>query len=307
MSETTKRGRNDDLHDSDDVMLEHIHDALMTEGYYVVKNFMSPDVMSSLTSQMPSICAAIKSLPSLDAIFNNGIKEDTGKPAIYPDPEVEGAELNCGDEKRMQAFVKNIYRSKKMPVIFKDFLRSYLNQLESLFAAKSRTPEESVIILSDPGCEHQTAHCDYDPDDLRNLTYDDGFVAGYPIACMLALMPNTYLNVWPKSMNLQNPESTTTDDDCFVIFQHERICWNQGDLLLFRGDLVHAGHSYSSTLELPNIRIHTYLDVDHHHHQKGPAKRHNHGSHQHQHDHFIPDNKTFFMHEHPQIGPMHVQ
>ena len=68
-------------------------------------------------------------------------------------------------------------------------------------------------------------------------------------------MDNSKLRVWPKS------HKYCTMNNNFIKYQSHKIkgvdvLLDKGDILVFRGDLVHAGSSYKDD----NIRIHAYLD-----------------------------------------------
>ena len=77
-----------------------------------------------------------------------------------------------------------------------------------------------------------------------------------PLSVIVCLMDETTLNVWPKSIGL----STRADD---TLADHEPIkCkvvhLKKGDILAFRGDLVHAGSGYDKD----NWRMHAFLDSE---------------------------------------------
>lgn len=83
--------------------------------------------------------------------------------------------------------------------------------------------QSPVVLQSLNGCKQQQWHVDYDPQ--KNTT---GF------GMLLALQNGTRLETLEATIHL-----------------------NQGDLLIFNGDLVHAGSWY----DYENLRIHAYLDV----------------------------------------------
>lgn len=115
-------------------------------------------------------------------------------------------------------------------------------------------PNDMVILRSDPGCADQRSHTDYTWQDWRRrqlgqqqrqtkrLKSSNKVVASddTPLACVAAVMPNTYFDLWPGAI------------DCFDgvrdgrVFSHLRLVLNSGDLLIFRGDLVHAGAGFDS-------------------------------------------------------------
>jgi ectoine hydroxylase-related dioxygenase (phytanoyl-CoA dioxygenase family) len=119
-----------------------------------------------------------------------------------------------------------------------------------------------IIISSKPGCKEQAAHTDYPP------SVDMLDEQKIPINAMIALQDNTYINVWPKSHRLicndlidesmMNKWDVMSSEEyaTYHIIDKIKIELNEGDLLLFRGDLVHSGSSY----EKINYRMHCFMD-----------------------------------------------
>merc|ERR1711916_95064 len=103
----------------------------------------------------------------------------------------------------------------------------------------------TVMLLSKPGCHAQLVHSDYTPDDLCEPWLDDDRV---PLACVVALQPNTFFDVWPGAtrFNVRDP------------FEYVRLCMGPGDVCIFRGDLAHAGASFEDS----NVRVLTYMDTE---------------------------------------------
>ena len=93
-----------------------------------------------------------------------------------------------------------------------------------------------TLLESEPGCQRQAAHCDYVPS--SELACADPM----PLLVLIAIEPNTTLDVWPLSWQRQRVRKT--------------IALDAGDALVFRADLIHAGSAY----EMRNRRIHFYLD-----------------------------------------------
>ena len=121
--------------------------------------------------------------------------------------------------------------------------------IREFVAAKVNTslsPENPVILHSRPGCQPQAAHCDYEPNQHLKACKDSQI----PLALVVCLMPNTTLRVWPKSHRLVTGNSECTSIEC------QKLSLTPGDIVVFRGDLVHAGSEY----EQENFRVHYYLD-----------------------------------------------
>jgi hypothetical protein len=83
--------------------------------------------------------------------------------------------------------------------------------------------------------KHQPRHADSaERNSLRSERPED-----VPLACIVALQNGTRLHVWP-----------------FDTGKEEVIVLDEGDMLLFRGDLGHAGAEYDEE----NWRLHVYID-----------------------------------------------
>jgi ectoine hydroxylase-related dioxygenase (phytanoyl-CoA dioxygenase family) len=77
-----------------------------------------------------------------------------------------------------------------------------------------------------------------------------------PLLCLIALEPNTYLDVWENSTRLITLSEQILKDILYPDMFLNRLCLQPGDVLIFRPDLIHAGSSYSEE----NLRLHVYLD-----------------------------------------------
>jgi hypothetical protein len=154
-----------------------------------------------------------------DVIFNN-----TKKP-----------ESRHNDKKRIQLSSNKI----EGLVPFKEALIQRLTPLFPLHQVDSM-----VALLSKSGCKAQLAHTDYSPKMLVNTT--DNKV---PLACLVALTDGTLFDVWPGAIRF----------DSSRLYKPMQIRLRKGDVLIFRGDLVHGG---AAAGEKENIRIHAYLDVE---------------------------------------------
>lgn len=91
-----------------------------------------------------------------------------------------------------------------------------------------RVVGDVVALHSFAGCERQRFHTDYDPNRVRSSLVK-------PFGVIVAL------------------ENSTR----FLLIGSE-IALNRGDVLIFDGDVVHAGADY----EIPNTRVHLYVDYE---------------------------------------------
>lgn len=103
-----------------------------------------------------------------------------------------------------------------------------------------------VALLSKLFCKAQLAHTDFSPDTLSNVLLDDNKM---PLACLVVLMDGTVFDVWPGAIRFDKNRD----------FKPMHLKLRAGDVLIFRGDLVHAGAAVGA---VENVRFHAYLDVE---------------------------------------------
>lgn len=128
------------------------------------------------------------------------------------------------DKKRIQYDV-----SGKLKREIETILQEYVDSL-----GYGGVVNDVVILKSLPFCKRQQTHCDYDKKILDNLNVED-----YPYGMIVALDDNTRFIVYPDKNT------------------KKYLRLNRGDILIFRGDLLHAGSEYY----VQNIRLHAYIDV----------------------------------------------
>lgn len=200
--------------------MDQISIDIATQGFHIVRGFFK-----TMNIDVEALKQEVRTQRLLDVIFNDSSSSMTMDP--------------CGDQKRKQILFKEGKWSPKTTIIVGNIRAS----LRDVFP--KRTSNDHVFLLSEPGCADQRAHCDWDPDLGQELT-DDGVFGGYPLGALLALEPNTALNVWPNSIGF----------DPHTSYGHERIVFGAGDLLLFRADLIHSGASFGES----NLRVHCFMD-----------------------------------------------
>jgi hypothetical protein len=149
----------------------------------------------------------------------------------------DNQDIHKNDKKRIQALLP-----------LRDFSVSYIRN-KLTWAFPDHAVGGVVALQSKAGCQRQAAHCDYVPDEDFLATTDDTV----PLLCVIALEEETKLDVWPRShqivRNIRAARRIPT-------ISRKTLILNMGDVVIFRGDLVHAGSSYAAT----NTRIHVYLD-----------------------------------------------
>jgi len=120
------------------------------------------------------------------------------------------------DNKRYQNILST-HRIKKK-------LREFLIEHKWL---RNRSMGTTVVMHSKAQCAKQHWHTDFDPDMCKSAQVK-------PLGVLFALQDNTSLN----------------------IHKRKKIDLKRGEMLLFSGDVIHAGSHYDNE----NTRIHIYLD-----------------------------------------------
>jgi hypothetical protein len=137
----------------------------------------------------------------------------------------------------------------------KKVLKEFLNSLDAFVEQKISnvlTPSKWSVIRSKGGCQDQAPHCDIVPSLPLALAPD----AQMPLSVIVALMPGTRLNIWPNSIKMATLSGRLLTK--MEPIACEVLGLDAGDVLVFRGDFIHAGSSYSKD----NYRLHTFLDSD---------------------------------------------
>lgn len=129
-------------------------------------------------------------------------------------------------EKSVCIFNPNPKRfQRKLPQNY-PLLSKMLSFLEEKGFLQARYFGGGVVIKSTKGCKRQSWHTDYDPSALSKLQ-------NKPLGVILAIEAGTKFSTPHKTYRLK-----------------------RGDLLVFDGDVVHAGSAYKRS----NTRIHLYID-----------------------------------------------
>jgi len=112
-----------------------------------------------------------------------------------------------------------------------------------------------TVLRSEAGCQAQLPHTDHfqRPPHLspEEPWYDWSCFdsTNIPLGCLVALEDDTFLDVWPEAIRFDQ----TRVSQCHIL----RL--KRGDVVLFRGDLVHAGAAFDKL----NVRVHCYLEPKH--------------------------------------------
>ena len=113
------------------------------------------------------------------------------------------------------------------------------------------TLEKTLSVLrSDPGCNEQPPHTDYDEEMFE---VDSEHI---PCSAIVCIEENTRFVCWPGSHQWIRDRGAVLSVSAFSSERRE-IVLSKGDTVIFRGDLIHAGAAYAFS----NTRIFTYIDV----------------------------------------------
>jgi hypothetical protein len=138
------------------------------------------------------------------------------------------------DGKRVQLSLEKIKGLEKFKTQLKERLLVHL---------PTHKVDAIVALLSKKSCKEQLEHTDFSPATLAKVLVE------MPLACLVALTDGTVFDVWPYAICFDKSRT----------YKPMQIRLNAGDVLIFRGDLVHAGAAVG---EVENVRIHAYLDAD---------------------------------------------
>lgn len=129
-------------------------------------------------------------------------------------------------EKAFQVFNPNPKRFQRKLAQDDPLIPKILSFLKENGFLRGRYFGGAVVLKSTKGCERQSWHTDYDPSALSKLQ-------NKPLGVILAIEGGTKFSTPNKTYRLK-----------------------RGDLLVFDGDVVHAGSAYKKH----NTRIHLYVD-----------------------------------------------
>lgn len=130
--------------------------------------------------------------------------------------------------------------------------------IRSLCSIENLDFKEWNILQSLAGCKQQQAHTDYVPDPtfiekMKELDVPSK-QSKIPLLCLVALEPNTYLDIWENSIQLITQSEDILKDILNPGVERVRITLQPGDILIFRPDLVHAGSA-----EIPRTPNRTFI------------------------------------------------
>ena len=145
------------------------------------------------------------------------------------------------DMKRRQACLKNTGN------IISDFIKEVEDKLAHHM--KSRHATSRVILKSLPGCQRQLAHSDNLPGKklAETIVLEDWDEIPLAIVCSVE---DSKIDIWDGAINWIIPGAIRED------IPRKTVPLKAGDILVFRGDLIHGGSAYDEE----NIRVHFYLD-----------------------------------------------
>ena len=133
------------------------------------------------------------------------------------------------------------------PVILKrvhKFLQQWYNQIIAKLQRLKivhgpRRAMPPILLISEAGCVKQKLHYDYDPKKVQDLIKQKNY-AGVPLSVLVGFTPGGSR----LTIQLQKDEPETVEIDF-------------GEMLIFTGDVVHAGGAYTA------FNIRGFLHVEH--------------------------------------------
>ena len=115
-----------------------------------------------------------------------------------------------------------------------------IRDLVTRLLGENRQLNDWVVIRSSDACQEQHTHTDVDSKRVSQR-------GEVPCSLLLGLEPNSKLKVWPRSLR-------------GIITPGTKPCtlrYGKGDVVIFRGDLVHCGSAYDRV----NYRVHCFIDT----------------------------------------------
>lgn len=186
--------------------------------------------------------------------YCDGMCEEHGE-VIFNNVSLEGGGAKRNDNRRRQlalSKMKTLTERESLQAGDEDLTRfeeALQRKLSRRF--ENHHADSMVVLLSQENCKAQLPHTDYSDKTLKvALESSGGDDAKMPLACLVALQDGTRFDVWPGAIRFDSSRS----------FDHLCVILNAGDMLIFRGDLVHAGAATGPACR--NVRIHAYLDAE---------------------------------------------
>jgi hypothetical protein len=143
-----------------------------------------------------------------------------------------------------QSFDKNHISDRKRKQISGDtrkclipIQQSIANLMITAFPDVELTYPKATTLISFAGCEKQAYHYDFNTDHPNCV---------HSYACLVALMDHTQIYGLIEC----------NDDPHNVTFKEATLKLHAGDVLVFRGDFIHAGSDYADR----NVRVHFYFE-----------------------------------------------
>ena len=189
-----------------------------------------PNVMKDLVSdELVTLCKAHFDDDAGEDLFNNhrdvGSRHNDG---LRLQRSIDAGELGASE----------------MTINLKKAIIEMLKREHPLHRVKG--DKSMVVLMSRENCKAQLAHTDFSKDTLAPVKNSDEKM---PLACLVALMDDTAFDVWPGAIRFDESRK----------IKPLQVRLNAGDMLVFRGDLVHGGAAVG---EQENVRIHAYIDVE---------------------------------------------
>lgn len=156
--------------------------------------------------------------------------------------------------------VKRAAQTHRILNELKDYIFPLLGRGTTLFAQRAQV-YQPVVIVSLPDCPEQILHTDYAPSWFAYkdyCMYPLGVIYSYE-GCTIDVVERSINMVPNLEMNRSGTEVKSGIHRKFISevssMERKRITLKAGEVFVFRGDLIHAGSSYTSM----NTRMHFYV------------------------------------------------
>lgn len=120
-------------------------------------------------------------------------------------------------------------------------IRDIISQLQRMYPQLK--PHDCSVLFSAAGGGIQAAHADYPTKAFKSIRDENNV----PLSVLIGLQNDTVIDLWPGAI-----EGGKHCEDVVPV----RLHYNAGDMVIFRGDLTHAGAPFDHN----NVRLHVYLD-----------------------------------------------
>ena len=169
-------------------------------------------------------------------------------PGMFSNDELENVRLQVSQFSNMKW--KYIFNPNKKRLQCKEFTDLNISctkkTVEFMKSINSELqPRQLAVLKTEEGAMRQYAHCDYSPKKTMKLSNEQ-----MPLLALIPLENDTKLYVWMPSNAILSGKLTN------VKVKPSVLTFNKGDLVIFTGNLIHAGAEWDGSAK---YRLHLYF------------------------------------------------